>query len=124
MLFEKEDFFFFLTDSEGAFKAVTLVTQTEFDQSGPHFFKKGKGLVSQRWQLSIPFYFLHVICMRNGKASCFQYVRVCEPAFENEDEGTKRSGIRSRNFKAHVWHALLTCNSLCSENLLKTRYAS
>lgn len=34
----RKKIFFFLTDSEGEFKAVTLVTQTEFDQSGPHFF--------------------------------------------------------------------------------------
>lgn len=60
MLFERR---FFLPDREGAFKAIILVTQTEFDQGRPHFFKNGEGLVSQRWELSIPFYFLHVSCM-------------------------------------------------------------
>lgn len=83
------------------------------------FFRKGRGLIRQRLQSTV----LHVTHMWDSEGSRCQKGSVGEPAFENEEEGTKRSDVHSRTFKPRVWHTVPAFNSSCSENLLKAHYA-
>lgn len=65
--------------------------------------------MNQRQQLTVLSYF---ICMGGGEVSRFQDVCVCEPAFGNEDQGTKRSGVHSRSFKSGTRYLLLIACAL------------